>query len=130
MHPRHGLITGASIAGVVAVVLAFAPTDWLAELLAVDGPDATTFLVRRYAASATAAVFVATASIARRAEPRRASLYALATWFGVQGAVAVAGVLSSTVGGLVWVAIVADPALALWFLTLTKRVEDATSTRS
>ena len=85
MNPRYGLTVGAAIAAGVGLFLAIAPTSWLEELLEVRGADATSFLVRRYAASATAALFVVTTAIARRTNPQRAALLGLATWFGVQG---------------------------------------------
>jgi len=122
MTPRSGLIMGAAFAALVALVLAFAPADWLAGLLGVSGADATSFLVRRYAASATAALFVSTAAIARQTAPSRAALLALSAWFGVQGLVAVWGIASGHVGGLAWIAIVADPLIAGWFIALSAKV--------
>ena len=86
------------------------------------GADATSFLVRRYAASATAALFVVTTAIARRTNPQRAALLGFATWFGVQGVVAIWGVGTGTVGGLAWVAVFADPLIAAWFVMWASRV--------
>lgn len=74
VNPRHCLVVGATAAALAAVVLATAPATWLADMLDVDGGDATTFLVRRYAASATAALAVVTVAILRRTDPRRAVL--------------------------------------------------------
>ena len=74
MTPRSGLTMGAAFAALVALVLAFVPADWLAGLLGVSGADATTFLVQRYGASATAALFVLTAAIACQTVPSRAAL--------------------------------------------------------
>ena len=122
MNPRYGLTVGAAIAAGVGLFLAIAPTSWLEELLEVRGADATSFLVRRYAASATAALFVVTTAIARRTNPQRAALLGFATWFGVQGAVAIWGVGTGTVGGLAWVAVFADPLIAAWFLMWSSRV--------
>jgi hypothetical protein len=123
VNPRYGLIAGAAIAGFAALVLAIVPAGWLADLLDVAGDDATAFLVRRYAASATAALLVVTASIARGADPQRAVLLALATWFAVQGIVAIVGIATGTVGGLAWLAVVADPLLAAWFFALSRNVQ-------
>lgn len=121
MTPRFGLITGAALAACVALVLAFVPADWLAGLLGVSGVDATSFLVRRYGASATAALCVSTAAIAAHAAPSRAALLALSAWFGVQGLVALLGLASGHVGGLAWVAVVADPVIAGWFIALAAK---------
>src|SRR5918994_5423725 len=122
VNPRYGLIAGAAVGGAVALVLAIAPASWLADLLDVSGEDATTFLMRRYAASATAALFVATIGTVRGASPQRTGLLAMAIWFGAQGLVAVVGVVSGTVGGLAWVAIFVDPLIAAWFFALSRIV--------
>jgi hypothetical protein len=135
VNPRYGLRVGVAIAAGVGLFLAIAPTSWLEELLDVRGADATSFLVRRYAASATAALFVITTAIARRTNPQRAALLGFATWFGVQGVVAILGVGTGTVGGLAWLAVFADPLIAAWFLMWSSRVvnsphADARSHRS
>jgi hypothetical protein len=122
MTPRFGVITGAALAAGVALVLAFVPADWLAGLLGVSGGDATSFLVRRYGASATAALCVSTAAIAAHAAPSRAALLGLSTWFGIQGLVALWGLAFSDVGGLAWVAVVADPLIAGWLIALSAKV--------
>lgn len=122
MTPRSGLTMGAAFAALVALVLAFVPADWLAGLLGVSGADATTFLVQRYGASATAALFVLTAAIACQTVPSRAALLSLSAWFGVQGLVAVWGIAFGRVGGLAWVAVVADPLIAGWFIVLSAKV--------
>jgi hypothetical protein len=116
-------MTGAAIAGAVALVLAIAPTTWLSDLLDVAGHDATSFLIRRYAASATAALFVATTGIVQGTSPHRVGLLALAAWFAVQGVVAVAGLVSGTVGGLAWLAAFIDPLIATWFFTVSRNVQ-------
>lgn len=123
VNPRHGLLAGATIAGTVALVLAIAPTSSLADLLNVAGDDATAFLVRRYAASATAALFVAITGIVRGASPHRTGLLAVAVWFSVQGLIAVIGIVSGTVGGLVWLAAFVDPLIAAWFFVLSGNVQ-------
>jgi hypothetical protein len=123
VNPRSGLIAGAAIAGAVALVLLIAPTEWLADRLDVTGEDATTFLIRRYAASATAALFVATAGLVRGARPHQTGLLALAAWFTVQGVVAMVGVASGTVGGLVWLAVFIDPFIAAWFFALSRTAQ-------
>ncbi|HLA14275.1 MAG TPA: hypothetical protein VJZ25_04560 [Gemmatimonadaceae bacterium] len=56
MTPRFGLITGAALAALVALVLAFVPADWLAGLLGVSGVDATTFAFGHVGGLAWAAV--------------------------------------------------------------------------
>jgi hypothetical protein len=89
-------------------------------MLDVAGRDATAFLVRRYAASATAALAVVAIAVLRRADPYRAVLLGLGTWFAVQAATAGWGAVSGTVGRLVWLAVVADPLLATWFLILSR----------
>jgi hypothetical protein len=122
MTPRSGLIVGAALAALVALVLAFVPADWLAGLLSVSGADATSFLVRRYGASATAALFVSTAAIVLKTAPSRAALLALSAWFGVQGLVAIWGIAFGSVGGLAWLAVVADPLIAGWFIALAAKV--------
>lgn len=130
VNPRLGLIAGAVISGVVALVLAISPAGWLENLLAVSGRDATGFLVRRYGASATAALCVATGAIALGLDPRRAALRALAAWFGVQAAVALWGVTTGAVGGLAWLAVLADPLLGAWFFALSAKAEHRASTGS
>lgn len=122
MTPRSGLIAGAALAALVALVLAFVPAGWLAGLLNVSGADATSFLVRRYGASATAALFVSTAAIVQKTAPARAALLALSAWFGVQGLVAIWGIAFGHVGGLAWLAVVADPLMAGWFIALSAKV--------
>jgi len=109
------------MAALVAVILAGMPVTWLEDMLATAGGEAITFLVRRYAASATAALAVVTIGIIRRTEPRRAALLGLSTWFGVQAVSAWWGVISGTVGGFAWAAVVADPLLAVGFLILSRR---------
>lgn len=130
VNPRFGLATGAAIAAVVAVILAVIPAGWLAEMLATSGPDATTFLVRRYGASATAGLAVTTAVIARGGGPQRAALLGLAAWFGVQAVVAVWGLATGTVGGLTWLAVFADPLIAAGFLALSGRGQKGSSAPS
>jgi hypothetical protein len=92
----------------------------LGSLLDVDGPAATAFLVRRYAVSATVALCIAIIGIARTSSPERAALLAVATWFAVQGIVALLGLATGDVGGLAWVAVVADPLLAVGFLLASR----------
>ena len=46
----------------------------------------------------------------------------LSAWFGVQGLVAVWGIAFGRVGGLAWVAVVADPLIAGWFIALSAKV--------
>jgi hypothetical protein len=130
MNPRFGLAAGAGIAAVVAAVLAVVPAGWLADMLDASGPDATTFLIRRYGASATAALAVATASIARGGDPQRAGLLGLAVWFGVQAMVAGWALVAGTVGGLTWLAVFADPLIAVGFLALSVRVQNVSRARS
>lgn len=121
MNPRHGLVAGAVIAGVVALVLTALPTGWLTGLLDLADQDAAAFLMRRYAVSATAALCVATAAIARGTTAQRAGLLALTTWFAIQAAVAVWGIASATAGGLTWLAVAADPVIAAGFYALSRR---------
>lgn len=106
-----------------AAVLATAPVTWLEDLLAAGDHDATTFLVRRYAASATAALAVAAiaVAVAGHTNARGAVLLGLSTWFGVQAVAAWWGLASGTVGGFAWVAMIADPFLAGWFLILARK---------
>ncbi|MDP4510542.1 hypothetical protein [Nonomuraea turcica] len=120
MNSRRVLVAAAVLTGGVAVALAVLPTSMLGSLLDVDGPAATAFLVRRYAVSATAALCVAIIGIARRSSPERAALLAVATWFAVQGIVALLGLATGDVGGLAWVAVVADPLLAAGFLLASR----------
>jgi hypothetical protein len=120
MNPRYGVIAGAAIAVSVAVVLAVAPTGWLSDLLDVAGHDATTFLVRRYAASATAALAVVTVATTRGTDPTRAVLLGLSTWFVVQAVTAWWAIIEGAVGGFAWLALVADPLFAAWFLFLSR----------
>jgi hypothetical protein len=68
-------------------------------------------------------LLVVTASIARGADPQRAVLLALSTWFAVQGIVAIVGIATGTVGGLAWLAIVVDPLVAAWFFDLSRNVQ-------
>jgi hypothetical protein len=121
MSPRYGLVIGAAMATLAAVALAGVPVSWLEAMLDTAGGEATTFLVRRYAASATAALAVVTVGIVRRAHPRRAVLLGLSTWFGIQAVTAWWGIISGLVGGFAWAAVVADPLLAAGFLVLSRR---------
>jgi hypothetical protein len=119
VNSRHALLAAAVLTGGVAAALAVLPTSTLSSLLDVDGAAATAFLVRRYAVSATAALCVAIAGLART-RPHRAALLAVTTWFAVQGIVAVLGLARGDVGGLAWVAVVADPLLAIVFLAAAR----------
>jgi hypothetical protein len=123
VNPRYGLIAGAVIAGAVALVLATAPASWLADLLDITGEDAATFVMRRYAASATAALFVIATAIVQGASPHRAGLLAFAVWFSVQALVATVGIATGTVGGLAWLAVFIDPLIAAWFFVLSRTVQ-------
>jgi hypothetical protein len=99
-------------------------------MLDTSGADATTFLVRRYGASATAALAVTTAIIARGGAPQRAALLGVAAWFGGQAVVAVWGLASGTVGGLAWLAVFADPLIAAGFLALSARAQNGSTAPS
>ena len=121
MNARYGIVAGAAIAALAAIVLAIAPAAWLTDMLDVAGRDATTFLVRRYAASATAALAVVTIATAWRTDPGRAVLLGLSTWFGVQAVTAWWGIITGAVGGFAWLAMAADPVIAAWFLFLAWR---------
>jgi hypothetical protein len=120
MNPRYGVIAGAAIAALAAIVLAVVPAAWLVEMLDVGGHDATAFLVRRYAVSATAALAVVAIATAWRTDPGRAVLLGLSTWFGVQAVAAWWGLITGKVGGFAWLAIAADPLIAAWFLFLAR----------
>jgi hypothetical protein len=128
VNPRSALVAGAVLAGGTAVALALLPTSWLSEMLDVGDDDAAAFLVRRYAVSATAALCVVSAGLARRAAPARAGLLALAVWFAGQGLVAAWGLAAGTVGGLAWVAVAVDPLIAASFYTLSRRVGSPATT--
>lgn len=123
VNHRHGLLAGAVVAVLVAAVLAVAPVTWLEDMLGANGPDATTFLVRRYGVSATAALAVTATAVAIGADARRAVLLGLGTWFGVQAVTAWWGLATGTVGGFAWAAAFADPLIAAWFLVLSRRVD-------
>jgi len=125
VNPRYALVAGAAMAALVSVVLASVPVTWLEDMLDTAGTEATSFLVRRYAASATAALAVVTFGILRGADPRRAGLLGLGTWFGVQALTAWWGVILGSVGGFAWAAVVADPLLAGAFLILSRRTSIA-----
>jgi hypothetical protein len=129
MNPRYGVIAGVAIAALAAMVLAVAPTAWLADMLDVGDRVATTFLVRRYAASATAALAVVTIATARHTDPTRAVLLGLSTWFGVQAVTAWWGVVAGAVGGFAWLATVADPLIAAWFLLLSRKTSRPAASR-
>lgn len=121
MPARFGLIVGAALTGGVAIFLAFVPTDWLAQMMGVSAEDAAEFLLRRYGASATAALSALLIVLLRGASAIRAAYMALALWFAVQGAVAIWGLSTGIAGGLAWVALVADPAIAALLLILWAR---------
>jgi hypothetical protein len=57
---------------------------------------------------------------ARRTDPTRAALLGLSACFGVQ-AVTASWVITGAVGGFAWLAVVADPLTAAWFLFLPRR---------
>jgi hypothetical protein len=90
-------------------------------MLDVEGADATTFLLRRYAASATAALAVVVIATVGPTDPGRAVLLGLSTWFGVQAVTAWWGVIAGAVGGFAWLAMAGDPFIAAWFLFLSRR---------
>lgn len=123
VNPRYGLLAGAVVSGTAALALGIAPAGWLADLLDLAAEDAAAFLMRRYAASATAALFVATIGLVRGISPQRAGLLALSTWFAVQGLVAIVGVISGTVGSLAWLVVFVDPLLAAWSFVLSRKVQ-------
>jgi hypothetical protein len=123
VSPRHGILAGAAVAALAAAVLAVAPVAWLRDMLAASGTDAATFLVRRYAASATTALAVVAIAVAVRTDARSAVLLGLGTWFGGQAVTAWWGLATGAVGGFAWAAAVADPLLAAWFLILSRRVD-------
>jgi hypothetical protein len=127
MQPRTALTIGATLAGAVALVVALVPADRLAGLLALAPDDAATFLLQRYAASATAAVAVTSLGIARGQAPERSALFGLATWFAVQALAVVVGLATGTVGGVAWLAVVADPVLATGFAVLARRAGQSAS---
>lgn len=129
MNPRFALIAGAALSAGVALVLAFAPAAWLAGLIGVTDGEATGFLLRRYGASATAAIAVTSATIAMGGTPQRAALLGFAAWFGVQAMVAIGAVLTGIAGGLIWLAVVADPLIGAWFLLLSWRTGDRAQPR-
>jgi hypothetical protein len=108
------------MAALAAVVLATVPVSWFEALLDTAGGEATTFLVRRCAASVTAALAVVAVGILRRTDPPRAVLLGLSTWFGVQAVTAWWGIISGWVGGFAWAAVAADPLLAAGFLILSR----------
>jgi hypothetical protein len=121
VNPRSALAVGAVLAGGTAAVLALLPTSWLSSMLEVSQDDAAAFLVRRYAVSATAALCVVSAGLARGADPARTGLLALAVWFAGQGIVAAWGLAAGAVEGLAWVAVVVDPLIATSFYTLSAK---------
>jgi hypothetical protein len=116
------LIVGAGMGAAVALVLAVAPVAWFEDLLRLSGDDAAAFLLRRYAASATAAILVYAAGALRGSDRRKVALLALGTWFAIQGAVAIVGIVTGIVGGMAWAAMFADPLIAAWFFTVSARV--------
>jgi hypothetical protein len=124
---RFGLIIVAVLTGLVAVALLILPSALTADLMALS-PDATAdFLVRRYAASATVGLCVA-AVMARTGAPAASALYGgVSAWFAMQGAVALWAVISGTAGGAIWLALAADPTLAISFLILSRRPRAGTT---
>jgi hypothetical protein len=62
-----------------------------------------------------------TIATARRTDPMRAVLLGFGTWFGVQAVTAWWGVVAGAVGGFAWLAVVADPLIAAWFVFLSRR---------
>ena len=122
MEPRHGLAVGSLVATVAAAVFMLAPVSWFGDVLEVSGDDASRFLVRRYASSATAALAVVAIGAWREIGSLRATLLGFAAWFGVQGSIAIWGLVAGTVGGVAWLAAVADPLLCAWFSFLAGRV--------
>lgn len=121
MNPRLGLKIGALITGVATLVLIIAPSDWFADLLAISDQDVASFLVKRYAASSTAALFVFVGSTAMRRDAESSALLALSTWFAIQAGVAIWGVSTGIVGGMAWTAAFSDPLLAIWFYMLSRK---------
>jgi hypothetical protein len=121
VNPRSALALGAVLAGATAAALALLPTSWLSSMLEVGEDDAASFLVRRYAVSATAALCVVGAGLARGADPARTGLLAFAVWFAGQGIVAASGLATGAVGGLAWLAVAVDPVIAAWFYAQRSR---------
>jgi hypothetical protein len=80
----------------------------------------TTFLVRRYAASATPALAVAAIAATAGMDVRRAVLLGLGTWFGAQSVTVWWGVATHTVGRFAWIAAITDPLISAWFLALSR----------
>lgn len=124
---RFGLIVVAVLTGVVAVVLLVLPSALMADLMALSPESAADFLVRRYAVSATVGLCLA-ALMARTGAPAANALYGgVSAWFAVQGAVALWAVISGTASGVIWLALAADPVLAVAFLVLARRARTRTT---
>jgi hypothetical protein len=125
MNRRFPFAIGTAMAGGIALVLGAAPVHWLAGLLELTEGETAAFLLRRYAASASLALAIAAYAAASGVESGRALFLGFGAWFAGQGLVAVAGLVSGTAGGLIWLAVVADPLVALWFFVLARKRQPA-----
>ncbi len=119
---RGALTLGAVAAAGGTAFTALAPTDWMAAQLAIaDGDEAATFLLRRFAASATAGLGVTAVAALRGAPAPTAALAGLSTWFAVQALTAWTGLATGTVGGVARFSAVFDPAMAAAFALAARR---------
>jgi hypothetical protein len=119
---RLGLIAVAVLTGFVSLALLVLPSALVGYLMALSPEIAADFLVRRYAVSATAGLCVAALMARTRAPAAKAVYGGVSAWFAVQGAVALWAVISGVAGGAIWLALVADPVLAMAFFVLSRRV--------
>jgi hypothetical protein len=109
---RAALVLGTAAALGGTAFLVVAPPAWMAAQLELAEADASAFLLRRFAASATAGLAVTGVSALRGVDARPAALAGLAAWFGGQALTAFGGLVSGTVGGVARFSAVLDPAMA------------------
>lgn len=120
---RDRLITLSLIFGSLAMASAsllfgFFPARWTATLLQVPPDYAVDLLLKRYAASASAAILALTLCALWHIPFKRSLLLGFSIWFIAQAFAAGWGLIAYEAGGFAWLAVLADPLLSLWFFTM------------
>ncbi|WP_350333964.1 hypothetical protein [Coralliovum pocilloporae] len=118
MLVKYSLLFGGFGIGAAVLLFGFFPAQWTASLLGIAPEDAADVTLKRYGASASAALLVLTICAFRNIAFQRALLLGFATWFCGQALAAAWAALTLDTGPYLWLALVADPALTLWFFRL------------
>lgn len=117
----RGLRLGGAILVIGAVAMLVAPSA-IAPYFGLERMDeAGDFMTRRYGAAGTLGLGVAL-WLARDRPAASAVLGGVASWFFVQGGVAIAGLVTGIVSGAAWLALAVDLPLGIGALLLAARL--------